>query len=638
MRTYRPRAQFTDMIEGYTADAAATEEWDGKLRIKRDLADTRWTCSIMFYAEGDFSFKGGRVGFDAPPGATFKETTVPAMIDANPNPVLKGYVLGQDPEADALKILESYSDIAAPYSEWFDGRESLRNSHLPLVGRNVRVYDVPANSTLISVKGPRWTPIAYGSRCYFALDPPLQFYGDVSAIPSNEGTPINRTSSTTTEWDKAPKDTDFDWSVMSSSVGFGRRPAYGIDAGDIFQPIVNYTSPGRSPITVGEHEHENVKGPTTRGVRLFFARLDPATKYTLTIGAQDSICVFESLELVQQTSLGNTTGWYQSDNSSGPSDGDSNSSGGLSGGAIAGIVVGSIVGVALLLLFGFCCWRRRKLKSKAEDFEIADVSTHESKPLSHMGAPTPIMSQSEFPDRHTESQTSDDSRFATTLGTGTNTGTLGTLGTGTNSTSSNTMGQHATMPPTVVRHEEDAGSLEAELPAGTHGGEVVLPPVYRDEWVDRRAGRGLGIRTDVHRSPNELTAEEIKYLGPPTPGATLATMSPSPISPGSSSANTFGHWMNQPLSPGVQTTPPRPPVNTSPTDKTSLQLLTAISEPSSQSVSPTTASPTSPLATSPLSSHPTGSIPETNPLVTPFPPDVQPSETTPNGFPKDMKQ
>lgn len=638
------------MIGGYTAETTATQEYDGRLKIKRDLADTRWSCNVLFYAEGDFSFRRGRLGFDAPPDTTFKETTVPAMIDAEPNPALKRYFLGEDPEANALKILEDYPEVSASLPEWFNGREDLGSSHLPLTGRNVVVYDVPANTSLLSVKGPRWTPHTVGSRCYFAFDPPRQFMGDVWATPSNGSHAVNITN-LDAGLGGVKAESDLDWSVVSSSVGFGRPKTSGIDSVDVLQPILHYDTPTRA-VTAGEAEHTWEPGPTIQDVRLFFSRLDPTVKYTLTIGSQDSICVFHSLEVVQQDKFAkiepNNDGSGNSSAGSGPPDGGNSHSGGLSGGAIAGIVVGCVVGVALLLLLGFCCWRRRKSTSKGEDFEIADVSTHESKPLAEMGAPTPIMPRGDFPGRHTASQTSQDG-FATTSGTGTNTVTLETLGTlGTNSTSSNTMGQHTTLPPTVVRHEEDAGSLEAELPEGTRGGEVVLPPVYRDEWVDRRAGRGLGISTDVARSdPSALTAEEIKYLGPPTPGATLS----SPITPGSSSGHTFGHWMNQPLSPGARVSPtasqPLSPLSTTPAGKTPLHPLQtlALSQPGSSPHSPATTSPTYSASatspTSPLESQPTGSVPETNPLVTPFPSDIQPSDntpTTPNGFPKDLKQ
>lgn len=616
-RLGRPAADFTDMHAKYSAPAPPAEESDGQLKIKRELADNRWMTSLQFYADGDFAFAGGRVGFEIPAGVTVNETTIPAKVDGEANPVLKPYVLGKDAEANALSVLLQYPDVlAAPMSEWMDGRDELLDSHLALNGRNVRVYDVPANTTLISVKGPRWSPQVTTSRCYFALDPPRQFLGDLWAVPMDGSSLLNITHGFS---GGITDESDLFLPVTSSSVGFGTPRTFGLEAQTPFLPIRNYSFPA-SLVTVGEQNGTYEPGPTIQGVRLFYSRLDPTVRYKLTIGAQDSLCVFDRLELVQERAMETSGG------------------SGLSGGAIAGIVVGVVVGVGLLLLLGLCLWRRRKSSSKAEDFEITDVSMHEGKPLAEMGAPTPILPQSEFPDRdrQTDTQLSGDSRLGTTLvPTGNGTGTL-------EAASTNTMGPSATLPPTVVRHEEDAGSLEAELPEGTSGGEVVLPPVYRDEWVGRRAGRGLGISTNVSGShpSNELTAEEIKYLGPPTPSATMM-MSPSPVTPGPASAHTFGHWMNEPLSPGAQVSPvsshPLSPLSATPSGKAPLHRLHTESQPpwqpGSQPDSPATAT-----TLSPLGSQPTGSIPETNPLVTPFPADIRPSETTPNGVPEDVKQ
>lgn len=604
--SYRPAVDIMDMAGQYNAQALIDPTTTGDVTAKRELVDSRWTGLVSFYAQDDYPLTLARVGIEMP--ASYNETTVPAMVDGEPNPALRPHVLG-DVEAASLNALTSLSQVVSPMSEWTDGRDDMLDSHLALTGSDVRVYEVPANTTLLSVRGPRWYPRNTGSRCYFAVDPPLRFYGDVWAVPAN-GSHVGLNYMNGEIYPHSnSSEAELDWHIVSSNVGFGNPPKQGIDSVDTSMPIQNFSFPERN-VTVGEFDGQYERGPTIEGVRLFFTRLDPTLRYNLTIGSQQSICVFDRLELVQAQVI--------------------KSDSGLSDGAIAGIVVGSVIGGLGLLLLAFLLWRRRKSAAKrAQDFEIADVATHEGKPFADMGAPTPILAQSEFPDHQRSVPGSEgssrDSRGLSMLGS---TGSLPHPTSG---------GQSV---PTLVRHEEDAGFLEAELPEGTGGGEVVLPPVYQDDWVNRRsgAGRGLGISTDMaarsHRSPHALTAEEIKYLGPPTPSATMPS---SPITPGeisAISAHTFGSWMTQPLSPGAQVSPigsqPLSPLSAAPAGKSPPR------HPAQRGAPPE--SPVSPTPLSPLGSHTTGSAPDdADPLVTPFPPDLRPSKTTPHGFPKDVK-
>lgn len=163
----------------------------------------------------------------------------------------------------------------------------------------------------------------------------------------------------------------------------------------------------------------------------------------------------------------------------------------MSGGAIAGTVVGVVLG--LLALGALAIWvirRRSRRRGHSEDLDekIQDDT-----------AMTPYVNP-----------TGDGSTEATER-----------IGADSKAPRGPTNGARRQR---IVHHEEDAGSLSDE--------EIdvdILPPVYREEWNEpgsrNRRRRPTGPRPS--RTPSisrrqEITSEEIKYLGPP-----VATAAPS---------------------------------------------------------------------------------------------------------------